>query len=87
MGRRPTQGDENVCPATAVAGSAVLPFVISTRAPKERSGEICRSTVPPRGMFCSAANLAGITASPFVISAGAQRRERSAVSPAHSRKC
>src|SRR5580693_1071590 len=29
------------CSATTVAGSAALPFVISTGAPKERSGEIC----------------------------------------------
>jgi hypothetical protein len=30
---------KNVCPATTLAGSAVLPFVISTGA--QRSGEIC----------------------------------------------
>ena len=29
------------CSATTVVGSAALPFVISTGAPKERSGEIC----------------------------------------------
>ena len=27
--------------ATTIAGSAALPFVISTGAPKERSGKIC----------------------------------------------
>ena len=32
---------KNAFPATTVAGSAALPFVISTGAPKERSGEIC----------------------------------------------
>jgi hypothetical protein len=29
------------CSATPLNGSAALPFVISTGAPKERSGEIC----------------------------------------------
>ena len=29
------------CSATTIPGSAALPFVISTGAPKERSGEIC----------------------------------------------
>jgi hypothetical protein len=31
------------CSATALSGSTALPFVISTGAPKERSGEICGS--------------------------------------------
>ena len=39
---RPTQGDENgFCSATTLPGSTALSFVISTGAPKERSGEIC----------------------------------------------
>jgi hypothetical protein len=33
------------CSATTVPGSAALPFVISTGAPKERSGEICGPAV------------------------------------------
>src|ERR1700722_16465173 len=33
--------DSGSCSATTVAGSTALPFVISTGAPKERSGEIC----------------------------------------------
>src|SRR3984957_10586643 len=41
MGRCPPTVMKNVLPATTLAGSAVLPFVISTGAPKERSGEIC----------------------------------------------
>jgi hypothetical protein len=46
MGLRPTQGDKKrSCSATTVAGSAALPFVISTGAPKERSGEICGPAV------------------------------------------
>jgi hypothetical protein len=45
MGQRPTQGDENgSCSATTVAGSAALPFVISTGA--QRSGEICGVSGP-----------------------------------------
>jgi hypothetical protein len=46
MGLRPTQGDEkwvlfgNHTQATTLNRSAALPFVISTGAPKERSGEI-----------------------------------------------
>jgi hypothetical protein len=40
------QGYENgSCSATTLAGSTALPFVISTGAPKERSGEICGSAV------------------------------------------
>jgi hypothetical protein len=40
MGLRPTQGDEQRLPSsTTLAGSTVLPFVISTGA--QRSGEIC----------------------------------------------
>ena len=42
---------KNVCPATTVAGRAALPFVISTGAPKERSGEICGVSGPFLGMF------------------------------------
>jgi hypothetical protein len=37
--------------ATTVVGSAALPFVISTGAPKERSGEICGVSGPFLGMF------------------------------------
>jgi len=40
---------KNVCPATTVTGSAVLPFVISTEA--QRSGEICGLSGPFLGMF------------------------------------
>ena len=39
------------CSGTTVAGSAALPFVISTGAPKERSGEICGVSDPFLGMF------------------------------------
>ena len=42
---------KNVCPATTLAGTAVLPFVISTGAPKERSGEICGVSGPFLEMF------------------------------------
>ena len=46
MGQRPTKVMKNgSCSATTVVGSAVLPFVISTGAPKERSGEIGRAHV------------------------------------------
>jgi hypothetical protein len=46
MGLRPTQGDEKgFCSETTLNGSAALPFVISTGAPKERSGEICGPAV------------------------------------------
>ena len=52
MGQRPTQGDENgFCSATTLPGSAALPFVISTGAPKERSGEICGVSGPFLEMF------------------------------------
>ena len=45
MGLRPTQAMKNgSCSATAVAGSAALPFVISTGA--QRSGEICGVSGP-----------------------------------------
>jgi hypothetical protein len=37
------------CSATTVVGSAGLPFVISTGAPKERSGEICGVSGPSLG--------------------------------------
>src|SRR3984885_11772183 len=37
------------CSATTIAGSAALPFVISTGAPKERSGEICCVSGPSLG--------------------------------------
>jgi hypothetical protein len=39
------------CSATTVARSAALPFVISTGAPKERSGEICGFSGPFLGCF------------------------------------
>jgi hypothetical protein len=39
------------CSATTVVGSAALPFVISTGAPKERSGEICGVSDPFLEMF------------------------------------
>jgi hypothetical protein len=39
------------CSATTLNGSAALPFVISTGAPKERSGEICGVSGPFLGMF------------------------------------
>src|ERR1700735_2023459 len=39
------------CSATTLNGSAALPFVISTGAPKERSGEICGFSRPSVGMF------------------------------------
>src|ERR1700728_684279 len=42
---------KNAFPATTVAGSAALPFVISTGAPKERSGEICGVSGPFLEMF------------------------------------
>src|SRR6202034_520316 len=42
---------KNVCPATTLAGSVALPFVISTGAPKERSGEICGVSGPFLEMF------------------------------------
>jgi hypothetical protein len=42
MGLRPTQGDEKRLYSAATSpGSTALSFVISTGAPKERSGEIC----------------------------------------------
>src|SRR6202046_3792766 len=71
--------------ATTLNGSAALPFVISTGAPKERSGEICGVSGPSLGMFsdramkngsCSATTLNGSAALPFVISTGAPK-ERS----------
>ena len=81
MGQRPTQGDENgSCSATTVAGSAALPFVISTGA--QRSGEICGvsgpflgnvSTEVMKNETCSAAAVVGSAILPFVISTGAQR--------------
>src|SRR5580698_8704980 len=37
------------CSATTLNGSAALPFVISTGAPKERSGEICGVSDPSLG--------------------------------------
>jgi hypothetical protein len=50
MGLRPSQDDENgSCSATTLAGSAVLPFVISTGA--QRSGEICGVSGPFLEMF------------------------------------
>src|SRR6202034_3506647 len=51
MGRWPPTVMKNVCPATTLAGSAALPFVISTGAPKERSGEICGVSGPFLEMF------------------------------------
>jgi hypothetical protein len=51
MGLRAAQGDENsFCLATTLTGSAALPFVISTGALKERSGEICGVRGPFLGM-------------------------------------
>jgi hypothetical protein len=44
------KGLKNVCPATLVAGSTALPFVISTGNPgEERSGEICGFSGPSLG--------------------------------------
>jgi hypothetical protein len=52
MGLRPTQGDENgFCSATTLNGSAALPFVISTGAPKEHSGEIWVQRSFPGNVF------------------------------------
>ena len=46
MGLRPPKVMKNgFCSATTLNGSAALPFVISTGAPKERSGEICGPAV------------------------------------------
>src|ERR1700733_6319871 len=68
------------CSATTVAGSAALPFVISTGA--QRSGEICGVSGPFLGNVstevmkngsCSATTVAGSAPLPFVISTGAQR--------------
>jgi hypothetical protein len=51
MGLRPPKVMKNgFCSATTLNGSAALPFVISTGAPKERSGEICGA---PRGLIHS----------------------------------
>ena len=67
------------CSATTLNGSAALSFVISTGAPKERSGEICGVSGPFLGMFSdmamkngsySATTLNGGAALPFVISTG-----------------
>src|SRR5580704_499001 len=67
------------CSATTLNGSAALSFVISTGAPKERSGEICGVSGPSLGMFSdmamkngsySATTLNGGAALPFVISTG-----------------
>src|ERR1700723_3085559 len=67
------------CSATTVAGSAALPFVISTGA--QRSGEICGVSCPFLGNVsaevmkngsCSATTVAGSAALPFVISTGGQ---------------
>jgi hypothetical protein len=49
------------CLATTVAGSAALPFVISTGAPKERSAEICGFNGPFVGMFFDRAKRSGGT--------------------------
>ena len=52
MGLRPPKAMKSgSCSATTVAGSAALPFVISTGAPKERSGEICGVSGPFLKMF------------------------------------
>src|ERR1700727_1633552 len=64
------------CSATTVAGSAALPFVISTGA--QRSGEICVFSgllleLCFRLGSCTATTVAGSAALPFVISTGAQR--------------
>src|SRR6202012_2251006 len=50
---------KNAFPATTVAGSAALPFVISTGAPKERSGEICGVSGPSLEMFFDRAQRSG----------------------------
>src|SRR5277367_2913961 len=86
MGLRPTQGDEkwvlfgNHTQATVLAGSAALPFVISTGAPKERSGEICGPAVLSWECFSSATVLAGSAALPFVISTGAPKERSGEIS-------
>ena len=73
MGLRPTQGDESgSCSATTVAGSAALPFVISTGA--QRSGEIC-------GLLFQQPSQRPTAALPFVISTGAQRSGEICVLP------
>jgi hypothetical protein len=55
----PPKGMKNVYPATTLARSAALPFVISTGAPKERSGEICGVSGPSLGMFFDRAQRSG----------------------------
>src|ERR1700733_6215950 len=64
MGLRPPQGEEkrvlfsnSCCSATTVAGSAALPFVISTGA--QRSGEICGVSGPFLEMFFEGARRGG----------------------------
>src|ERR1700728_2992774 len=72
------------CSATTVAGSAALPFVISTGAPKERSGEICGFSGPflekltqrDEKRVLVSNYCRGSAALPFVISTGAPK-ERS----------
>ena len=49
MGRCPPTVMKNVCPATTLAGTAALPFVISIGA--QRSGEICGVSGPFLKMF------------------------------------
>src|SRR3984957_18344416 len=66
MGLRPTQGDESgSCSATTVAGSAALPFVIST-------GGVMglRPTQGDESGACSATTVVGSPPRPFVISTG-----------------
>jgi hypothetical protein len=62
MGLRPPKVMKNsFCSATTLNGSAALPFVISTGAPKERSGEICGVSGPSLGMFFDRAKRSGGT--------------------------
>src|ERR1700735_4861273 len=64
------------CSATTLNGSTALSFVISTGAPKERSGEICGPAVLSWEYFSSATVLPGSAALPFVFATGAPK-ERS----------
>jgi hypothetical protein len=75
MGRRPTQGDEKRLSATTVAGSAALPFVISTGA--QRSGEICGSG-PFLEMFFDRAKRSEGTRGSFPLVITLMAREKAA---------
>jgi hypothetical protein len=63
--RSSRRGD--ICPATTVAGSAALPFVISTGAPQERSGEIGGYSGPLLEMFFDRAQRSGGTCGSFRV--------------------